>query len=44
MDTVIQITVNAVLVFSGVTLVAGLLTFAGHALAAESAEEDPHAH
>ncbi len=44
MDTVIQIAINAVLVFSGVTLVAGMLTFAGHALAAESAEDDPEAH
>ena len=44
MDTAIQIALNAVLVFSGVTLLAGALTFAGHALAAESAEDDPDAH
>ena len=44
MDTVIQITVNAVLVFSGVTLVAGMLTLAGHALAAESAEDTADSH
>ena len=44
MATAIQIALNAVLVFSGVTLLAGALTFAGHALAAESAEDDPGAH
>ena len=44
MDTVFQIAVNAVLIFSGVTFVAGALTFAGHALAAESAEDDPSTH
>ncbi len=44
MDTVIQIAVYSVLVFSGVTLVAGVLTFVGHAFASEAVEDDPHAH
>ncbi len=44
MDTLIQIAVYSVLVFSGVTLVAGMLTLAGHALASEAVEDDPHAH
>lgn len=44
MDTVIQIAVYSVLVFSGVVLVAGVLTFVGHALASEAVEDDPHAH
>lgn len=44
MDTVVQIAVYSVLVLGGVTLVAGVLTFAGHALASEAVEEDPHGH
>ena len=44
MDTVLQIAIFSVLVFSGVTLVAGVLTFMGHALASEAVEDDPHAH
>ena len=44
MNTAIQIALNAVLVFSGVVVMAGMLTFAGHALAAESAEDDSDAH
>ena len=44
MDTVIQIGIYSVLVFSGVTLVAGVLTFVGHAFASEAVEDDPHAH
>ena len=44
MVTALQIGLNAVLVFFGVALVAGALTFAGHALAAEAAEDDPEAH
>ncbi len=43
MDTMIQIAVYSVLVLSGVTLLAGMLTYAGHALASE-AVEDPNGH
>ena len=44
MDTVIQIAINSVLVLFGIALVAGTLTLAGQALAAESAEDTPDSH
>lgn len=44
MDTMFQIAFYSVLVLSGVTLLAGTLTFAGHALASEAIEEDPNGH
>ncbi len=44
MDTVFQIAVYSVLVLSGVTLFAGVLTYAGHALASAAVEEDPNGH
>ena len=44
MDTVIQIGIYSVLVLTGVTLLAGAFTLAGHALASEAVEDDPHAH
>ncbi len=44
MDTVVQIAVYSVLIFSGVTLVAGVLTFVGYAFASEAVEDDPHGH
>ena len=44
MDTLIQIAVYSVFVLAGVTLLAGVLTYAGHALASEAVEEDPNGH
>lgn len=44
MDTFIQIAVYSVFVLVGVTLLAGVLTYAGHALASEAVEEDPNGH
>lgn len=44
MDTFIQIAINSVFVLIGVTLLAGMLTLAGHALASEAVEENPNEH
>lgn len=46
MDTLLQISFFSIIVFSGLTALAGTFVFAGHVLAAEAVEEydDTHAH
>lgn len=44
METLIQIAINSVCVMAAVTIVAGGLTLAGHALAADAIEDEPVGH
>lgn len=44
METVLDIARNSVLVFAGVVIAAGILTYAGHALASDAVEDEPPEH
>ncbi len=45
MDTILQISFFSLLVFSGLTVLAGAFVYAGHLLAVEAVEEyEPHEH
>ncbi len=44
-DTILQISFFSLLVFSGLTVLAGAFVYAGHLLAVEAVEEyEPHEH
>lgn len=44
METLIQIAINSIAVMAVVTIVAGGLTLAGHALASNAVEDEPDGH